>query len=370
MHPVTKPADAFSNVRPKYRIIQDLIRQEIQSGTLVENGKIPSEQDLARIYGVAYMTVRAALNDLVAEGLLIRIHGKGTFVAANTPVPSTSAGTVALVIPALQVLWDVAGLYYFPSILQGFCSEATRLGYEPTIFARPDDALTSAAGELKSLAGAACVLVGPQDEGSLNALRDTRIPVVGINRYRGRRNISYVAIDQAAGMADAVKYLADHGHRRIAFLPGPSDNLGAEERLRGFISAISAQRLKEAFVSTDEPSDYSDMSGALRTRMLLSSPKPPTAIITAGDLIAAGAMQAAREQGLSVPEDLSIFGFGDFEIASHVQPALTTVRLPLKELGAQAAILLSEQLKHSSRQQVVSLDTTLIERKSVASIRG
>jgi DNA-binding LacI/PurR family transcriptional regulator len=356
------------DARPKYRVLQDRIRAGIADGSLTDGArKLPSEQDMARSFGVAYMTVRAAVNGLVAEGVLQRLHGKGTFVRTDPPVRSTAVGVLALVVPSLNSLWNVAGLYYFPSIVQGFCAEATRLGYEPTVIGRTRDALTSATGELADVTGAACLLISRDDAQSLEALRDAqRVPVVGINHYHGRRAVSYVAVDQAGGMEDAVHSLVARGHRRIAFLPGPEGNLGAEERRAGFVRA-AARRGIDGEVVEDGPADYTDLSGVVRTRALLARParRRPTAVATAGDLIAAGVLQATREAGLSVPDDLSVVGYGDFQVATFLTPTLTTVRLPLADLGARAAALLHERLQGATGRRAETLRPTLIERDSV-----
>lgn len=352
--------------RPKYRQIQELIRAGIENKTLTTNNKLPSEQEMARQFGVAYMTVRAAVNALVQDGLLRRVHGKGTFVirggdAAQTPAPAA----LALFVPSLPTLWNVAGLYYFPSIVQGFSAEATRLGFEPSVLGGAKDARAAEHGDFSRTAGVACLMITRDDTLALESLRDRNVPVVGINAYPGRRAISHVAADQAGGMAGAVALLVQKGHRRIAFLPGPAGNLGAEERLKGFRRAVAAHGL-ERLALASEPADYSDTSGAIRTRRLLAGPRPPTALVAAGDLIAAGALQAVRKAGLRVPDDVSVVGFGDFHIAQHVQPALTTIGLPLFELGARTAQLLSERAAGVTRQQIVTLPTVLVERDSVA----
>lgn len=365
-----RDTDALRDARPKYRILQDLIRQGIRDGTLTdEAGKLPSEHDLARTYGVAYMTIRSAVNELVAEGQLRRVHGKGTFArqdaGGTSPAPVQMRG-LALAVPSLPVLWNVAGLYYFPGIVQGFCAEATHLGYEPTVIGRAKDALASSSEELAGVAaGMACLIITPEDAESVEALRDLHVPVVGINRYPGRRTIPYIAADQEGGIGDAVRLLAGFGHRRIAFLPGPAGNLGAEERRRGFKRATAGLRLPVEIV-TDEPADYTDVSGAARARALLSRPagQRPTAIVTAGDLIAAGVYEAARELGLRIPEDVSVVGYGDFQIANYLQPALTTVRLPLAGLGAEAARLLHEQVNGGASRRTVTLATEMIVRGS------
>jgi DNA-binding LacI/PurR family transcriptional regulator len=367
--------------RPKYRILQDLIRAGIRDGTLTDNtAKLPSEHDMARNFGVAYMTVRTAVNELVTEGLLQRVHGKGTFVrqAMNGNNETASAlpkvRELALAVPSLPSLWNVAGLYYFPGIVQGFCTEATRLGYEPTVIGRAKDALASASGDLtRAAAGMACLLVTREDSETVEALRDLSVPVVGINRYLGRRTIPFIAADQEKGMREAVYLLAAQGHKRIAFLPGPTGNQGAGERLRGFKRAVAALKLGSAEIFTEEteiPAAYTEISGVTRARILLDRPtgQRPTAIVTAGDLIAAGVYEAARERGLSVPGDLSVIGYGDFQIASYLQPALTTVRLPLEGLGAEAARVLHEQVSGVTAQSAVILPTTLVTRDSVAGI--
>lgn len=357
-----------TETRPKYRMIQERIRLGIANGSLAPAGKLPSEHDLASMFGVAYMTVRTAINGLADQGLLHRIHGKGTFVAG--PVPeSTSAGMLAIVVPSLASLWNVPGIYYFPSIIQGFCAEATRLGYEPTMIGREGDSFSTTSGVFHNLAGAACVMVCREDSRALETLRDAGVPVVGVNRYHGRRAISYVVADQAGGVAAALGYLLDLGHRRIAFLEGPRGNLGADERRAGFITARTECSL-EPVDAGSWPGDYTDVSGMLRTEELLSRKLRPTAIVTAGDLIAAGAMKAARQAGIRVPDDLSIIGYGDFEIATHLRPALTTVRLPLAELGAQAVLMLHEQISGVPRQKPVMLHTSLVERESVGPARG
>ena len=349
-------------INHKYRVIQDTIRHQIESGTLRHGEKLPSEQNMARDFGVAHMTVRNALNQLASEGLLQRVHGKGTFVQKLSDEPEVL--TLSLVVPSLQQLWNVAGLYYFPAIVQGFCAEATRLGYEPNVMGRSKEAFRSAPEEVERLAGAACLLISGDDMESIEGLRDLGVPVVGVNSYKGRRSISYVAADQVSGMADAVEMLVAKGHRRLAFLPGPTNNLGAEERWRGFRRGMAEAGLAVPTLGAG-PRDYTDVTGYARTKALMASANAPTALLAAGDLLAAGALKALRELGLDVPRDVSVVGFGDFHLASLLQPTLTTVRLPLAELGEEAASLLHRQIEGNSRQKTPLLPTHLITRESV-----
>ncbi len=355
--------------RPKYRVIEDWLRTQIHDGSLASGSKLPSEHDLARTLGVAYMTVRSAINALVRDGLLQRVHGKGTFVTARAPA-DPAVSTLALVVPSLSHLWNVAGFYYFPLIVQGFCSEATRLGYEPAVIGGSKEFFALTSEPPARCAGIACMLVTQEDVPILDHLRDRAIPVVAVNSYRGRRLISCVAAEQAQGAAQVVKLLARLGHRRIAFLDGPAGNLGAAERLRGFREGMARHHLEPVSIEDPGPIDYSDHSGLIRTRHLLALKTPPTAIFAAGDALAAGAIQAAREAGLSVPDDLSVVGYGDFHLAQHVQPTLTTVRLPLEELGSWAVRLLDKRLSGVSGRQTVELPVSLVMRDSVAAAPG
>lgn len=353
----------------KSRAVEEWVRARIQQGDYPPNAKLPSDYDLAQEVGVAYMTVRAALDPLVREGLLQRVRGKGTFVAVQDPAKKV-ARSLALVVPSLSSLWNVAGLYYFPGIVQGFCAEATRLGYEPAVMGRSKDFYETGggAGPLSGFAGVAGLLIEQTDLPIIEALRSSHIPLVAINPYRGRRAISSVAADQTEGVADAVALLARQGHRRIAFLRGPEGNLGAEERLRGFRQGMARVGLSHSAMDGG-PGDYMDQSGMVRARHLLAQNRRPTAIVTAGDLIAAGVLQAAETAGLSVPGDLSVIGFGDFHIAALLQPTLTTVRLPLAELGAESVNALHRYLGGERKRETLHLPTTLVERDSTGPCR-
>lgn len=356
----------------KSRAVEEWMRARIQEGDYPPNAKLPSDYDLAQEVGVAYMTVRAALDPLVREGLLQRVRGKGTFVAQQDLTKKVMR-SLALVVPSLSSLWNVAGLYYFPGIVQGFCAEATRLGYEPAVMGRSKDFYETGgngtlAGPLAGFAGVASLLIEQGDVSTIEALRSTQIPIVAINPYRGRRAISSVAADQAEGVASAVAHLVALGHRRIAFLRGPEGNLGAEERAKGFRLGMARARLSH-YAIDGGPGDYMDQSGMTRARHLLAQNRRPTAIITAGDLIAAGVLKAAEAAGLSVPGDLSVIGFGDFHVANLLQPALTTVRLPLDELGAESALALHRCLAGERTREIRHLPTTLVERDSTGPCR-
>src|SRR5262249_4472715 len=100
---------------------------------------------------------------------------------------------------------------------------------------------------------------------------------------------------------------------------------------------------------------------------LLSQPNPPTAIVAAGDMLALGTLQALQQIGLRVPEDISLVGFGDYHVAQFLKPALTTVHLPLTELGVEAALYLDQRRAGQVKRPPLLLPVTLGERETVGS---
>lgn len=130
-------------------------------------------------------------------------------------------------------------------------------------------------------------------------------------------------------------HLADLGHRRVAFISGPATFRSSHERRAGFEEALAARslRLDDAFAVEG---DYTYQSGVARGRELLAMSPAPTAIFAGNDEMAAGVLQAVRQAGLRAPEDVSVVGFDDFQIASQLWPMLTTVRSPTREIGQLA----------------------------------
>jgi LacI family transcriptional regulator len=171
----------------------------------------------------------------------------------------------------------------------------------------------------------------------------------------------------AGGMA-ATQHLLSLGHRRIAYLGGPPSSGCNQARLNGFRGAMEA-----AGVSV--PKDYVWLreflyeDGLAGGADLLDLPEPPTAIFAGSDETALGVMEAARARGLRVPEDLSVIGFDDTQVARLASPQLTTIRQPLREMGAVAlrtALQLAAGEKVDSHH--VELATRLIVRDSTAEL--
>lgn len=176
-----------------------------------------------------------------------------------------------------------------------------------------------------------------------------------------------VVADCYDGSKQAVRHLTSLGHRRIAFLSGPPGSAATDERLRGFADGMRELgcHIPDGYVlcahcRTDD--------AAAATVGLLAMDHPPTAIFCANDLMALGAMHAAHERGLALPEHLSVIGFDNVGFTAYTNPALTTVDVPKQELGATAARLLLHHLASNGAPSTCAevLGTRLVERKSCA----
>lgn len=141
-----------------------------------------------------------------------------------------------------------------------------------------------------------------------------------------------VSVDNAGGIAAMVTALVELGHRRIAFLAGPTSLYVARERLAGYRRGLAA-----AGLAADERlvvhSTFDREGGALAVETLLGGDAPFTAVCCANDLLALGALGRLAELGIGVPRDVSVAGFDDISVAALTAPRLSTVRLPLREMG-------------------------------------
>ena len=179
-----------------------------------------------------------------------------------------------------------------------------------------------------------------------------------------------VSAAHSAGADQATRHLLALGHRRIAVITGPRGWMATEERKRGYHAALAAAGVLPD-PELEIESDFAVDGGHASASALLDLPAPPSAIFAFNDQLAIGAMQAALERDLRVPDDLSIVGFDDTAEAELVTPALTTVRQPLAEMGRMAVSLLIRLLENRTVEALhVELETQLIVRGSTGAPAG
>jgi LacI family transcriptional regulator len=193
-----------------------------------------------------------------------------------------------------------------------------------------------------------------------------RLPTVLLNCHSADRRVHSIVPGEVAGALHATEYLLGKGHRRIGFINGEPWMEASADRLKGYRQALGA-----ADIAFDpcllRSGDWLPLQGYNLTLELLRSANPPTAIFCANDLMAIGALEAAGRMGLRVPEDLSVMGYDDQELARYTHPPLSTLVLPNYEMGRKATEVLIDLAIHkkASRPMTLEIDGPLIERYSV-----
>lgn len=197
----------------------------------------------------------------------------------------------------------------------------------------------------------------------LESLIPDRLPVVLLNTASGQSRFESFSFDNRTGAYRAVEHLADHGHERVAMLTGGPENFDAQERLAGYRAAVSDLGLV-ADSSLEIEGDFTRETGHALVETFLDLDPRPTALFTANDSMALGALRGFHEAGLSVPEDVALVGFDDIPTAGYVTPPLTTVHAPTQELGEQAMDHLLARLKDTQPPAHQTLETRLVQRVS------
>ena len=198
-------------------------------------------------------------------------------------------------------------------------------------------------------------------DGTIDGLRDDGFPFVLVNRAAGGTDDLVVSVDNSRSAGLVIEHLVERGHTRIAHVAGPRSTTTGAERISGVNDA--ARRLGIS-IEVVEAESWSEVGGYRAARQLFRD-IPPTAIFGANDLIALGALRAAREAGLRMPDDLALAGFNDTPEAALI--GLTSVHVDQEEMGARAASLLIAQLEgHVITERSVVLPAELVVRDSTA----
>jgi LacI family transcriptional regulator len=198
----------------------------------------------------------------------------------------------------------------------------------------------------------------------LEFLRQRDLPCVHVMSLSDDPAVTSVGFDNAAAITQAVRYLLDLGHRRIAMLAGVMrDNDRATARVEGVRRALAAAGLDLPPHRLVERR-YGIAAAREGFRELMATNLRPTAIVCGNDVLAFGALLEAQREGIEVPKSLSIVGFDDLELANQVHPALTTVRVPAEEMWNAAADRLLGSLRGDAVQRRTEIEVSLVVRSS------
>ncbi len=184
------------------------------------------------------------------------------------------------------------------------------------------------------------------NDASVRRLRADGVPHVLVNRYSEEREEAFVGGDDQAGGRLVTEHLIELGHVRIGHLSGPRAVSTSVQRQRGYQAALAAAGLELESELVAE-SGYTEEGGLRAADKLLALPagRRPTAVFAVNDLAALGLYAAARRLGLAIPQDLAVAGYNDITVAGRLDPPLTTVQVPVHEMGVVAAGMLIDQVE-------------------------
>ncbi len=188
---------------------------------------------------------------------------------------------------------------------------------------------------LSKLCDGLLLLLPNVNDGYLDLVNQQRFPCVLVNFDAKPMNVPVVAVENRIGARTAVEHLLELGHRRIGFIAGTNGTGQSGERHQGYLEALAA-----AGVAVDPAlcveGAFTQTGGYSATEQLLALAEPPSAIFSANDEMAFGAIDAISSKGLSVPDDISVVGFDDIPTSSYVFPKLTTMRQPYTSMAERA----------------------------------
>ena len=254
----------------------------------------------------------------------------------------------------------------YAEIIKGAETEAGKLGY--ALMTASSEGVRQGVDHYVDLFGQGRVdgllFAGEESGRELEQLRSLRLPWVLVNR-RVPGSDRYVVLDDEHGSKLAVDHLVALGHRRIAHVAGPETADTARRRRTGYTAAMTSAGL------TADPrlivhADYTPAGGHAAMRELLAADDRPTAVFVANVASAVGVLHALHAAGVSVPGDISVIAVHDMALAGHLVPALTTVRMPLGELGARAVRLIATRGPLDTITEVVMEPVEIVVRESTA----
>ena len=327
-------------------------------------------RDVARKAGVSIATVSRVLNDsgLVREATRSRIRAAATALryVPDGAARSLTTGRTSTVGMLLPDIWGE----FFSEIIRGVDLTARQSAYHLLLSSSHDthDAIEAAVHTMRGRVDGLIVMGPDLDADVLAANLPKALPVVLVNcaRTKGSDRFDSLSIDNYGGARRMVSHLVKLGHTRIGMLKGPAHNLDARERLRGYRAALKQARV-EAPDELQHDGDFTETGGYQGALDLLALRKRPTAIFAANDSMAIGALSALRARGVRVPQDIAVTGFDDIPISRYTTPTLSSVRVPISELGRRATetLLASIDAAGSRRARVhATLPTTLVVRQS------
>ena len=325
-----------------YLQVKEMLRSSIERGELKQGEPLPGRVKLCQMFGTNRLTVDRAIRELVREGWLVSIKGKGTFVSHPNSRPPTATMTFA-------VVWSQRGIseqqnIYWGPLLRGIAQTTSELGIQLQ-FREMNPAFYLDFFRESRADGMIVLAPTVEDELVLQELRKHRVPFVATSSVYEDRSLPCVGVDNFAGVKQALEHLWSLGHKQIAFVDLDLRQTDHQQRWDAF-----RQFMGEAGYAIDPrwallyPVRWCVDIDEFVRRWLRSIPLP-TAIFGADYEMTLATFRALKELEVKIPDQVSLVGFDDPPMAAFLEPPLTAVRQPVEEIGRRAVEKLHDALQ-------------------------
>jgi LacI family transcriptional regulator len=317
--------------------------------------KRPTLRDVAFRAGVSHQTVSRVINSHgyvhkeTRERVLNAIKDLD-FVPNGVARSLTANRTQTIGV----VTTDISE-HFFGEFVAGAEAEARRNGFYLIIGSVEEDAPADEHAYLQLMLERrveGLIIARPmlrRDSQQIVAALARRVPIVLVSSELNSPALDSVDVDNEGGGHDATKYLLERGHQSIATIVGPSGWPSAQARLKGYRHALRAHRIPFTKSLVRHANGWGLENGEAAMENLLAEGVRFTALFAQSDYLALGAVTAMRRRGLRVPADVSVVGYDDIPVAQHLDPPLTTMRQPMREVGAAALQLVLQKIHADER---------------------
>lgn len=356
----------FDEKLPLYQQIKEYFIDKIENEDIAVGELLPSENEIVKMFNVSRHTVRQAFAQLENEGYIRREQGRGTICLGKKEAHSNK--TIAVVTTYISD-------YIFPHIINGIEEVVSSKGYTLSLASTNNNKKLESEFLKKFIEqNVSGMIIEPTKsaEGNPNLeyfekMDQKRIRYIMFHATYPNLNPAFVVMDDLKGGYLATNYLIQLGHRKIAGI-FKSDDLQGVKRQKGYINA-----LQEAGIQPDDElignytTENLDYYPYQFTRYLLNTTKP-TAIVCYNDQAAMRVIDAIKDSGLKIPDDISVVGYDDSPLATASDIKLTTIRHPKKEMGKQVAKFMLDMLDKSDYKPQYVYEPELIVRTSCKNI--
>jgi LacI family transcriptional regulator len=318
-------------------------------------------EEIAQLAGVSRSTVSRVVNDdpRVSPDARSRVE---MVIREHNYIPNAAARSLAsrrtriiglLISPAVGVILSDP---FFTDLIQGAVRAGNDSDYILTILMETGDSPDTADRIYRRFirsrhVDGVVILSSVVEDPIVERLKDDQFPFVLIGRHP-HHAVNFVDIDNRLAARDAVMHLLEHGYRRIGMVDGPPNMIASIDRYAGYVNALQeAGRMPDPGLTLH--ADFTRRGGYRAMQAILNSnPVPPDAMFVASDTMASGVLQALRDVGLRVPDDVAVMGFDGLDETLVSQPILSTVHQPIRELGAQGVQALIDLLEQPDRAPI------------------